>query len=509
MKLRDNFYIIVIELYIGVNGLVFSNLLFLYAFFPLCMLVYVLARHTRGKNMVLLLFSLLFYAWGEPKYVLLLVTMALADWIFARLIELDSGRKRAKLWLVLACLVDLGLLGVFKYGTFALTNLQTLTGFPAIVPNILLPIGISFYTFQLLSYVVDVYRGEVAAQRSFFRLLLYVSLFHQCIAGPIVRYSQVSEELLLRRVELNDVGEGITRFTVGLGKKALLANTCGLIAKQFLPADELGATAAEIAAAENVLATQPAALLWLGVLAYTLQIYLDFSAYSDMAIGMGRMVGFHYLENFNYPYLSRSVTEFWRRWHISLGTFFRDYVYIPLGGSRRGLWRTIRNLFVVWALTGLWHGASWNFVLWGLYYFVFLVLEKLFLKKLLDKLPGFISWLFTIVVVVFGWVLFRFRSLSMVWLTVQGLFGLNGNPLTSFEAGTTWLNYIFFLPVALLAVTPLLHRLNRRLQAAAPTNSTARLAVNVTQVVCPVALLVLSTVALVGDSYNPFLYFQF
>ncbi|MBO5797659.1 MAG: MBOAT family protein, partial [Clostridia bacterium] len=229
----------------------------------------------------------------------------------------------------------------------------------------------------------------------------------------------------------------------------------------------------------------------------------------DMAIGMGRMVGFHYLENFRYPYLSRSITEFWRRWHISLGTFFRDYVYIPLGGSRRGLWRTICNLFVVWALTGLWHGASWNFVLWGLYYFVFLVLEKLFLKKLLDKIPALFSWLFTIVVVVFGWVLFRFRSLSLVWLTVQGLFGLNGNPLTTFEAGTTWLNYIFFLPVALLAVTPLIHRLNRRLQDAAPTNGAARLVVNVTQVVFPVALLILSTIALVGDSYNPFLYFQF
>ncbi|MBO5797631.1 MAG: MBOAT family protein, partial [Clostridia bacterium] len=317
--------------------MVFSELLFLYAFFALCTLSYVMMRRTQGKNMVLLLFSLLFYAWGEPKYVLLLVTMALADWIFARLIELDSGRKRAKLWLVLTCVVDLGLLGVFKYGTFAMTNLQALTGFPAVVPNIVLPIGISFYTFQLLSYVVDVYRGEVAAQRSFFRLLLYVSLFHQCIAGPIVRYSQVAEELLLRRVELEDVSEGITRFTVGLGKKVLLANTCGLIADRFLPADGIGATVVDIAAAEKILTAQPVALLWLGVLAYTLQIYLDFSAYSDMAIGMGRMVGFHYLENFRYPYLSRSITEFWRRWHISLGTFFRDYVYIPLGGSRRGM----------------------------------------------------------------------------------------------------------------------------------------------------------------------------
>lgn len=489
--------------------LVFSNLLFVYAFLPLCLILYVAARGIRAKNAVLLIFSLLFYAWGEPKYVLLLVAMALADWVLARLIERDSGTRRTKLWLALACVVDLGLLGVFKYGTFALTNLQALTGFPAVVPQILLPIGISFYTFQLLSYVVDVYRGDVPAQRSFFRLLLYVSLFHQCIAGPIVRYSQVAEELLLRRVNLTDVSDGVTRFAVGLGKKALLANTCGQIADRLLPTDGLAASAADVSAAASTIAAQPVTLLWLGLIAYTLQIYLDFSAYSDMAIGMGRMVGFHYLENFDYPYLSRSVTEFWRRWHMSLGTFFRDYVYIPLGGSRRGMARTILNLLAVWALTGLWHGASWNFVLWGLYYFVFLMIEKCFFKKLLDRLPAFFSWLYTIAVVVFGWVLFRFRNLSLVWVTLQGLFGATGNPLTNFEAGTTWLNYVFFLPVAILAVTPLIHRLRGWLEDRAPDHTRARVVLNVAQVVCPVALLVLSTFALVGDSYNPFLYFQF
>lgn len=489
--------------------MVFSNLLFLYAFLPLCLLFYVMVRGIRAKNIVLLIFSLLFYAWGEPKYVLLLVTMALADWFLARLIERDSGRKRSRLWLVLACVVDLGLLGVFKYGTFAMSNLQALTGFPSVIPNILLPIGISFYTFQLLSYVVDVYRGEVAAQRSFFRLLLYVSLFHQCIAGPIVRYSQVAEELLLRQVSLTDVSDGVTRFAVGLGKKALLANTCGQIADRFLPADGLTATAAEIVATADTIAAQPVALLWLGILAYSLQIYLDFSAYSDMAIGMGRMVGFHYLENFDYPYLSRSVTEFWRRWHMSLGTFFRDYVYIPLGGSRRGLGRTILNLFVVWALTGLWHGASWNFVLWGLYYFVFLVLEKWFFKKWLDRMPSLFSRLYTLAVVVFGWVLFRFRSLSLVSVTLRGLFGACGNPFGSFEAGTVWLNYLFFLPVAIVAVTPLVHRANQGLHKLAPTNAPARVLLNTAQVAAPIALLVLSTFALVGDSYNPFLYFQF
>ncbi|MBE6757562.1 MAG: MBOAT family protein [Ruminococcaceae bacterium] len=489
--------------------MVFSNLLFVFAFFPLCMLFYALARGIRAKNFVLLIFSLMFYAWGEPLYVLLLVTMAFFDWLFARLIERDSGCRRSKLWLILTCVVDLGLLGVFKYGTFTLTNLQALTGFPAIVPQILLPIGISFYTFQLLSYVVDVYRGEVAAQRSFFRLLLYVSLFHQCIAGPIVRYSQVAEELLLRRVSASDVSAGITRFTVGLGKKVLLANTCAVIADKYFPADGLTATAAEISAAADVLASQPVSLLWLGALAYMLQIYLDFSAYSDMAIGMGRMIGFHYLENFDYPYLSRSVTEFWRRWHMSLGTFFRDYVYIPLGGSRRGIWRTLRNLLIVWALTGLWHGASWNFVLWGLYYFVFLVLEKLFLKRLLARIPSVFSWLYTTAVVFFGWILFRFRSLSLVWLAICGLFGQNANPFTTFEAGTVWLNYAFFLPIAVMGVTPLVRWLNTRLHNAAPVNRGARIALNTAQVLCPVLLLLLSTFALVGNSYNPFLYFQF
>ena len=491
------------------RALVFSNLLFLYAFLPLCLFTYTLARGIRAKNVVLLVFSLIFYAWGEPKYVLLLVGMTLADWVLARLIERDSGQPRSRLWLTLACVVDLGLLGVFKYGTFALDNLQALTGFPAVVPSILLPIGISFYTFQLLSYVVDVYRGEVAAQRSFFRLLLYVSLFHQCIAGPIVRYSQVSEELLLRRVRVTDVSHGVTRFAVGLGKKALLANTCGQIADRLLPGGGVSATAEELSAAAGTIAAQPVTLLWLGLIAYALQIYLDFSAYSDMAIGMGRMVGFHYLENFNYPYLSRSITEFWRRWHMSLGTFFRDYVYIPLGGSRRGRGRTLLNLLIVWALTGLWHGASWNFVLWGLYYFVFLALEKLFLKRFLDRLPAAFARVYALIVVLFGWVLFRFRSLSLVGLTLRGLFGGNGAPFTNFEAGTVWLNYLFFLPVAILAVTPLIHFLHERLEAAAPANRHARTVLNTVQVAAPAVLLILSTFALVGDSYNPFLYFQF
>ena len=374
--------------------MVFSSLLFLYAFLPLNLLFYVLARGIRMKNAVMLLFSLVFYAWGEPKYVLLLIGMTLADWVFALIMDKarsSAGRRAA---LIGACVVNLGLLGVFKYGTFAMENLHSLTGFPSVIPEIALPIGISFYTFQLLSYVVDVYRREVPAQRDFAKLLTYVSLFHQCIAGPIVRYQDVAEEILYRKVSLTEISRGIGRFTTGLGKKALLANTCGSLADSLLLTDAVASNAALLTDNVATLAARPALGLWIGVLCYMLQIYLDFSAYSDMAIGMGLMIGFHYKENFDYPYVSRSVTEFWRRWHISLSSFFRDYVYIPLGGNRKGTARTIFNLLVVWFLTGLWHGASWNFVLWGLYFFVFLVVEKLFLRRVLEKLPSFFTHLY-------------------------------------------------------------------------------------------------------------------
>ena len=489
--------------------MVFSEPLFLLAFFPLCMLFYALARSIHAKNVVLLVFSLVFYAFGGPAYLLLLIGMALADWVCARLIERNSGKKAAKFWMVTACVVDLGLLGIFKYTTFLLGGLHSLVGFPAVVPQIVLPIGISFYTFQLLSYVIDVYRGEVPAQKRFFRLLLYVSLFHQCIAGPIVRYKDVSNEIVARQVSLPEISAGVTRFTVGLAKKALLANACGALADQYLLEDGLNAVGVSVADNAAALAERPAALLWLGVLAYMLQIYLDFSAYSDMAIGMGLMVGFHYRENFEYPYLSASVTEFWRRWHISLSSFFRDYVYIPLGGSRCSRARNLFNLLVVWALTGLWHGASWNFVLWGLYFFVFLALEKLFFKKALEKLPRLVSHLYLLIVVFFGWILFRFRHLSLAWITVKGLFCANGNPFTTFEAGTAWLNVLFLLLVAMLACTPLVHNLRKNLQRRAPVSPAAHRVLAVTETLAPVLLMGASLAALVGASYNPFLYFQF
>ncbi len=487
--------------------MVFSSLLFVYAFLPICLLIYAAARNIKAKNIVLLVFSLIFYSWGEPVYVGLLILMTFCDWFLARLIE-KCGEKntRRKILLTVACLVNLGLIGVFKYTGFICENIQSIFGVPEIIPKIALPIGISFYTFQLLSYVIDVYKKEVPAQKNFFWLLLYSSLFYQCIAGPIVRYSDVQREILERKTNLNEITKGITRFTVGLAKKALIANTCGSLSDTLLVSDALMNTAADSALAD--LSSRSAIGLWLGVLLYMLQIYLDFSAYSDMAIGMGLMVGFHFKENFNYPYTSKSVTDFWRRWHISLGSFFRDYVYIPLGGNRKGTLKTYRNIFVVWLLTGLWHGASWNFVLWGLFFCLFLVVEKLGLLKALNKIPTLFSHLYLLTVVFFGWILFRFSDFRFIPVVLKGLFGLNGNNILDFETKTLIAGNVIFVAVAILCVTPLAKNIAQKLKP--QKDGTAYSVIyNIVAAAIPVILLILSTINLVGDSYNPFLYFQF
>lgn len=485
--------------------MVFSSLLFIYAFLPLCLLAYSLSRGIKGKNIVLLIFSLIFYAWGEPVYIILLVFMTFCDWLAAKLIEKSNTKAKKKAILILACIINLGLIGYFKYTGFLLTNIQALFGVPEVIPQVALPIGISFYTFQLLSYVVDVYRGEVPAQKNFAWLLLYSSLFYQCIAGPIVRYSDVQREILERKATVSDISYGITRFTVGLAKKALIANTCGSLSDKLLVSDSL--MSSDPAGALSELSAQSAVGLWFGVLFYMLQIYLDFSAYSDMAIGMGRMVGFHFKENFDYPYASKSVTEFWRKWHISLSSFFRDYVYIPLGGNRKGKLKTYRNLFIVWLLTGLWHGASWNFVLWGLFFFVFLVVEKLGLLKLLEKSPSVFSRAYLLIVVFFGWILFRFSDFQYIPVVVKGLFGLNGNALIDFETQTLLAGNVIFIIVALFSVTPIVKHISGALKGS--SQKKAKLLYKAASIVIPIILLVLSTLTLVGDSYNPFLYFQF
>ena len=483
--------------------MVFSSLLFVFAFLAVSYAIYACMPGIRSRNVVLLLASLIFYAWGGPALLILLAGMTFVCYLGGRLI--DRYHTHRKLWLVLTLVICLGLLAVFKYTGFFLSNLKLLTGVPEVIPAITLPIGISFYTFQLISYVIDVYRGEVAAQKKYWLLLLYASLFHQCIAGPIIRYRDVNDELEHRAVKREDVAHGITRFACGLAKKALLANGCAAIVADMVEKPES-------------LATVPAMGILLAAVCYTLEIYLDFSAYSDMAIGMGLMVGFHYRENFNYPYVADSVTDFWRRWHISLSTFFRDYVYIPLGGNRVGKLRLVFNLFAVWALTGLWHGASWNFVLWGLYYFVFLIIEKFIFRISKNPSRGVLRVLrtaYTLVVVIFGWMLFYYTDLSQLITACKGLFTLNGNPVTGVAVQTTIANNLIFLAVAILACTPIVPAVGRwfeRLrdrETPSGLSKTLVTAYDLITALIPVGLVFISLLCLVGDSYNPFLYFQF
>ena len=485
--------------------MVFSSLIFLYGFFSLSLLAYSFCKSQKHQNLVLLLFSLVFYAWGEPKYILLLMFMAFASWLCALRVEKNNGGKK-KLWLIAAVAIEIALIGYFKYAGLICGIFGEV---PQFVRNIALPIGISFYTFQLLTYVVDVYRGEAQAQKRYLNVLLYAALFHQCIAGPIVRYKTVEQELfsgIRRQPEWNI---GVSRFCAGLAKKVLLANPCGALADSLILSTNAigdGALFAENLEALTSLSVEGA---WLGIAAYTLHIYLDFSAYSDMAIGMGRMIGLHYLENFNYPYISRSVTEFWRRWHMSLGTFFRDYVYIPLGGNRCSFLRMLLNTFVVWALTGLWHGASWNFVIWGLWSFLFLMVEKFALKKVLDKVPV-VSNLYLLVFAMVGWVIFRFTDIRLALALVKSMFGLNGNVLTSFTSRLQLQSHLYLLIVCMGASTPVMKILGQKVSAFAHAHGFLGRCWDVFfYSLIPVLLLLISTACLVGDSYNPFIYFQF
>ena len=473
--------------------MVFSSLVFLFVFLSIHLIVYAVVPR-RYRNAVLLISSLIFYSWGGPQYLLLLIGDTFASWLFARLIQRAETDSARRLFLVLECVALLGVLCVFKYLGFILGNVQALFGVPELIPQIILPIGISFYTFQLISYVVDVYRGEINAQQSFWKLLLYSSLFHQCIAGPIVRYETVQDEIDDRRPSRTDIYYGVRRFSIGLAKKAVLANSCAAVADTLLPIGTGGVF------------TQVTTGYWLGMAFFMLQIYLDFSAYSDMAIGMGRMIGFHYLENFNYPYQATSVRDFWRRWHISLSSFFRDYVYIPLGGSRCSRAKYVRNIFIVWFLTGMWHGASWNYILWGLYFALFLLLEKFVIK---DRLPKVLAHVYALVVIYFGWILFHFESFAEMGSVAMGVLGLAGNGFTSLEVHTLFLQNIFLLVFCCIACTELGKRLHSRLFQAARRNTAALAAYSFLEAVTPPILLLIGVIALAGASYNPFIYFQF
>ena len=463
--------------------MVFSSLTFLQCFLPVCLLAYFLIPQ-KWRNGVLFLFSLLFYAWGEPAYVVLMLFSTALDYTCGQTAERRRGQRGAKIALLVSVCVNLGLLGVFKYSDFLIGTVNSIFGTAIPQPNLPLPIGISFYTFQTMSYTIDVYRGEAKAQKNIIDFGAYVTLFPQLIAGPIVRYQTVADELEHRGCTADLFASGVKRFVCGIAKKVLLANNIGLLWE-----------AASVQTAPTVLTA------WLGVIAYGFQLYFDFSGYSDMAIGLGRMLGFRFLENFNYPFLADSITDFWRRWHISMGTWFRDYVYIPLGGNRGGLAKQLRNIAIVWLLTGFWHGASWNFVLWGVYSGVLLVLEKLFLLRWLQKMPAVFRHIYALVLVTISWTLFAFTDIAkgIAWLKAM----FSG---TLYDSGSLYLflTYGIMLAICALAATPLGKRCYEKLNS--HLGQRALTVVDCGGLLC---VLVMAAAYLVSGSYNPFLYFRF
>ena len=482
--------------------MVFSSLVFVFLLFAVCYTCYIFGQTMKSRNIILLVSSLIFYAWGGPPLVFLLCTVAFVCWGGAILIQNTQEKRRKKALCGVTVAICIAVLFIFKYSGFVLSTAFSLFSFSGTVPSIVLPIGISFYTFQLISYVVDVSRGEVEAQKKYWLLLLYVSLFHQCIAGPIVRYADVNFEIENRIMTREDTSRGITRFSVGLAKKAILANGCGAICDSIFNSAETG-----LALSADAVSSLSSTAIILGVACYTLQLYLDFSAYSDMAIGMGLMIGFHYKENFNYPYTAVSVTDFWRRWHISLSSFFRDYVYIPLGGNRVSVPRHIFNMLAVWGLTGIWHGANWNFLLWGLYYFLFLVIEKYVIKPSANPtgIKRILRVFPTLIIVFFGSMLFKFTDFTVLGKAFVGIFCANGNSFADTLTGMTFKNNLFFLATCCIACTPIIPTLKN---LASKNKITAKLWTAV-GAVAPAVLIILAACALAGDSYNPFMYFQF
>ena len=473
--------------------MVFSSSVFLMAFLPLTLLAYFLvpARMVKARNAVLLASSLVFYGWGEPKYIVVMLFSIVFNYVSGRIIGKYTGmnnKHRARPMLVLCVFGNLALLGIFKYTDFVLDTINRLTAAGLTLPGIALPIGISFYTFQTMSYIIDVYRGKVEPQEDLITFGAYVALFPQLIAGPIVRYSDVAVMLAGRRTNLEQAAEGVRRFIIGFGKKVLLANQIYVVWMELSSMENLSVAAA-----------------WLGAVAFTFQIYFDFSGYSDMAIGLGKIFGFDYLENFNYPYISRSITEFWRRWHMSLSSWFKEYVYIPLGGNRKGIARQLVNISIVWILTGLWHGASWNFVMWGVYYGIILIVEKLGLLKVLQKCPSVIGHLYSLVLIVIGWVIFAIDDMGAVISYISMMFGSSGcfidDAFLYFIQSRVWLVIaciIGSIPLPKLVCNAVAQKLADR-----------ELLLSVLETALMMGILVLAIAFLVSGSYNPFLYFRF
>lgn len=467
--------------------MVFSSLVFLYFFLPIVMILYFVLPQ-KMRNLLILVSGLFFYAWGEPKYLIIMILSTAIDYTAGRLIDkYDSSPQKRTVFLLVSVIMNIGLLAVFKYSSFIITTVNSIFGTSIPDPQLPLPIGISFYTFQSMSYTIDLYMRNIKVQKNFISFTAYVTLFPQIVAGPIVRYEDVAAELDTRAVTVSKVGEGIGKFLKGLAKKVLLANNIGLIWTQVKAMDY-----GEISAATA----------WLGILAFTFQIYFDFSGYSDMAIGLGKMLGFNFPINFDHPYISKSISEFWRRWHITLGSWFRSYVYIPLGGNRKGMPKTLRNLLIVWGLTGLWHGASWNFILWGLYFGVLIIIERVGWGRILEKLPSFVRMLYTFILVVFGWVLFDTDTLGGAFAYFKAMFGGNGIAADS-TSMYLFASNIMIYAVCIFASTNCFSALAHKLSDKKPVLYKAALPA------VQLCVMLICTAYLVDATYNPFLYFRF
>lgn len=466
--------------------MVFSSIVFLYIFLPIMLLIYFIVPR-KYKNAIMILASLIFFAWGEIRYILIMLLLAVMDfWCGRKIDKYENNQKQKIKYLLIDVVTNLLILFFFKYADFIIANINTVTGLNIPLLNIPLPIGVSFNTFQSLSYIIDVYRGTVKCEKSFYNYLTYTTLFPQIIAGPIVRYETVDEELVDKKISLDNFSNGMKRFIIGLGKKVLIANNVGALWNII----ELG-NYTELSMF----------LSWIGIIAFALQIYFDFSGYSDMAIGLAQIFGMEFDENFNYPYISKSITEFWRRWHITLSSWFKDYIYIPLGGNRKGFIKQIRNILIVWFLTGAWHGASWNFILWGLYFGIILILEKLFILKLLEKLPKIIQHIYAIILILVSWAIFAFEDLNKVINYIKTMFSnkIIYNP----EAIYYFKNYIFIILVGIICSIPIWKMLKEKID-----NKNSKILEFITSLGY-ISILILSTASLVTDTFNPFLYFRF
>lgn len=466
--------------------MVFSSIVFLYIFLPIMLFIYFIVPN-KLKNAVMIIASLIFFAWGEIRYIFIMLLLAVMDYMCGQKINKywdDKNKKR--IFLLIDIGVNLLILFFFKYSDFIITNINNITHLNIPLLNIPLPIGVSFNTFQSLSYIIDVYRGTVKCEKSFYNYLTYTMLFPQIIAGPIVRYETVDEELENKNISIDNFTEGMKRFIIGLGKKVLIANNIGALWNVIEIGDYTSLTFI---------------LAWFAILAFALQIYFDFSGYSDMAIGLARIFGMKFDENFNFPYISKNITEFWRRWHITLSSWFRDYIYIPLGGNRKGILKQIRNILIVWLLTGAWHGASWNFILWGVYFGVILILEKIFILKILDKAGKVLSHIYTIILILIGWVIFAFEDLDEIGTYLYAMFNVNN--FINNETLYYLKNYGLITIIGIICSTILAKKFIEKL------NKTNNKGFKIIEVIVYMTILILCTANLVSDSFNPFLYFRF